>query len=421
MSAPPATDPSAGTAVAVSPPVVDAFADVPVTFTVTGGTKPYQAFSSNSVALPVEAAIQDSTFVVVPKPVTADTLVDITVRDAANVATTARATLKPSVLNNQVTFTPFAPTAAGCGNNAVCSGGDAQIVVKAVQNGVVLRNRAIRFDVFQGNFSLSAPGSGQLVNTLTINTDEQGEAVARVTANTGAATQVATLQTTDTTSGLSRRYNFNIVQQVSGTGILTTLPSGKVTFKGAKGLPGQPGSCPQPGFARVDFYVFGGTPPYRVVSPLPELISVNPSLVTTNGGSFTATMSGCGSTPFIVTDATNRSVETSIVEGTQGDAGDAVPATVNQLTSVTPNAITIACGQSASITLTGTGNFTSTQAVGGGNGFSVTPSAGVLPSVVTLRAFTGGVTTPVTINFTSGATTFPVIVTVTGTAGGNCP
>ncbi len=421
VSAPPASDPSAGTAVAVSPSTADVFADVPVTFTVTGGTKPYQAFSSNSVALPVDAAVSGSTFVAVPKPVVSDTAVDITVRDAANVAAIAKATVKPSVLNNQVTFTPFAPTASGCGNNAICAGGDAQMVVKAIQNGVVLRNRPIRFDVFQGNFVLIAPGTGQQVNSLTTNTDEQGEAVARLSVNAGAATQVATVQTTDTTSGLARKYNFNIVQQVSGAGILTTLPSAKVSFKGAKGSPGQPGSCPQPGFARVDYYIFGGTPPYRVVSPLPNLATIAPELVTTNGGSFVATLNGCGSVAFIVTDATNRSIETSVVEGTQGDAGDAVPTTVNQITNVAPNALTVACGQSASINLSGTGNFTSTQAVGGGNGFSVTPSAGVLPAIVTVRAFTGAVTSPVTVNFLAGATTFPVIVTVTGTVAGSCP
>ena len=77
---------------------------------------------------------------------------------------------------------------------------------------MILRNRAIRFDVFQGGFQLVTPGSGTLVSSLAINTDEQGEAVARITANVGAITQVATIQTTDVTSGLARRYNFTIVQ-----------------------------------------------------------------------------------------------------------------------------------------------------------------------------------------------------------------
>lgn len=420
VSAPPATDPSAGTPVSVSPPSVDAFPDIPVTFNVSGGTSPYQAFSSNNVALPVDTAISGTTFTALPKPVAAETTVDITVRDAANKSTTAKTTIKPSTLNNQVTFTPFGPTGSGCGGNAVCSGGDAQIVVKAVQNGLVLRNRAIRFDVFQGSFQLVTPGSNVLVNSLSVNTDEQGEAVARLSIAAGAATQVATIQTTDTATGLARRYNFNVVQQVSGAGLLTTLPSAKVTFKGAKGSAGQDGFCP--GAAAVDYYVFGGTPPYRIASPLPGFASVSPSLVGANGGGFTVTVNGCGSASLIVTDATNRSVETSIVEGIQGDKGDAAATTTSALTGIAPAILPLACGQSATIALAGTGDYVASVSTGGGAGLVVTPSAGKLSSSVTVSALSGkAVTTPATINFLAGATVFTATVNISGIVGSGCP
>ena len=366
VSAPPPPDPSAGTALAVSPSTVNLFADLPTTFTVTGGRPAYTAFSSNSAAVPVAATIVGSTFSVVPNPVTADTDVEITVRDAANTSVTAKATVKPSALLNQITFTPFGPTGTGCGSNTVCSGGDAQIVVKAVLNGVVLRNRSIRFDVFQGSFQLVTPGSGVLVNSLLINTDQQGEAVARITANVGAITQVATIQTTDVTSGLARRYNFTIVQQVSGAGILSSLPSTATTITGTKGAPGAEGNCPIG--ATVDYYIYGGTPPYNVASPQVAVATVAPSSVGTSGGKFTAQVTGCGKLAFIVTDASGRTVETSTLETLKGPNGDAVTPSTASLT-VTPSTLTIACGASGSVSVSGSGTFfTFVRSGGGGQG-----------------------------------------------------
>ena len=122
-----------------------------------------------------------------------------------------------------------------------------------MQNGLVLRNRAIRFDVFQGSFQLVTPGSNVLVNSLSVNTDEQGEAVARLSIAAGAATQVATIQTTDTATGLARRYNFNVVQQVSGRWFADHLAKRKGDIQRRKGSAGQDGFCP--GAAAVDYYV----------------------------------------------------------------------------------------------------------------------------------------------------------------------
>lgn len=414
------TAPSA-TPLAVSPPSADIFPDIPTTFTVTGGAPAYSAFSSNSVVLPVSSTVSGNTFTVVAKSVTADTPVEITVRDSASATpVTAKINVKPTTLNNLVTFTPVAPTGNGCGSNAMCSGGDALFAVKASLNGVVLNNRPIRFDVNQGSFQLVTPGSGALVSTLIVNTDEQGGATVRITANVGAATQVATIQSTDVTSGLARRYSFNIAQVTSGAGILSTLPSGVVTFKGAKGaVAGQDGTCPGGPGARVDYYVFGGTPPYSVASPLPGFAAISPSIIAKNGGGFSAQISGCGKTAFIVTDATGRTVETSAVEGIQGDKGDAVaasPLTVSQ------SALTIACGSSGTVILGGAGNFTASAANTAGDGFTISPTAGTLPNTVSLIAASGTVNSPVAVNFSSvGQSTVPVVVTITGTTSGKCP
>ena len=414
----PTPNPAAGTTLAVSPPTVDLFPDLPTTFTVTGGTSPYTAFSSNSAVLPITATVTGATFSVIPNAVPADMAIDITVRDAINGAATSKATVKPSTLINQITFTPFGPTAAGCGTNALCSGGDAQIVVKAVQNGVVLRNRSIRFDAFKGDFQFVVLATGAKVSSLIVNTDEQGEASARITANVGAATQVATIQTTDVNSGLSRRYNFNIVQQVSGVGILSTLPSSDITFTGTKGLPGGDGSCPS---GSVDYYIFGGTPPYNVVSPLPAVASVTPGIVGTNGGRFTAQVNNCGKVAFIVTDATGRTIETSSLISVQGAKGDAI--TTPPSLNVNVTSLTIACGASSSVSVSGSGTYTTTI-VGTTGGLFVTPSADTLTAggaPVTITINRGSSFSNLRVDFVNGSITKSVAVNVTGTsAPGTC-
>ena len=419
VSAPPAPDPAKGTPLAVSPPAADLFPDLPTTFTITGGTSGYTAFSSNSAVLPVTATVTGATFSVVPNAVPADTVIDITVRDAVNASATAKVTVKPSSLLNQITFTPFGPTANGCGTNALCSGGDAQIFVKAVQNGVVLRNRPIRFDAFKGDFQLVLLATGERVSSLIVNTDEQGEASARITANIGAATQVATIQTTDITSGLSRRYNFNIVQQTSGAGILSTLPSSDVTITGAKGTPGADGSCPIG--ATVDYYIFGGTPTYTVVSPLPGVASVTPGIVGTNGGRFTAQVTGCGKVAFIITDATGRTIETSSLISVQGAKGDAI--TTPPSLNVNVTSLTIACGASGSVTVGGSGTYTTTI-VGTIGGLFVTPSADTLTAggaSVTIAVNRGSSFSNPRVDFVNGSITKSVAITVTTSTPGTCP
>lgn len=414
VGSPPDTTPVVSTPLAVSPPAADLFPDVPTTFTITGGKPGYSAFSSNNVVLPVIATLPGATFTVIPGPVTAETTVDITVKDTANASASTKATVKPSTLINQVTFTPVGPTGNGCGANALCSGGDALFSITAALNGVVLRNRAIRFEVAQGGFQIITPGSGALVNTLQVNTDEQGVATARVTAIAGAPTQVATLKSTDTTSGMSRSYSFNIAQVTSGVGILSILPSAAITITGAKGAVGQDGSCPT---GRVDFYVFGGTAPYSVVSPLPGFALIAaPGVVSANGGSFTAQVLGCGRTSFIVTDATGRTVETSTVEGVQGAKGDTVTTTPF---NVSPSAFTLACGSTGTISLTGSGSFTA-FVTSGGAPFVVNPTADILPKSVSVSAGSGS-TTPAKVTFSSNGTSQIAEITLSGAVGTKCP
>ncbi len=403
----------------VQPGTADVFADVPTEFTISGGAAPYQAFTSNNVVIPVPA-VSGTKFTVVARSVVADTPVSVTVRDNLGASTVTTLNVRPTTLNNIVTITPIAPSGTGCGTG-LCSGGDARVVVTAIVNGVKLTNRPIRFDVFQGDFRFVTPGTNVQVTSLIINTDENGEAVARLTAIVTAPTQVATLTTTDTVTGLLRRASFNIVQTVSGVGILTSLPSGNTTFTGAKPGVGQPAQCPFGGI--VDYYIYGGSPPYVVVSPLPQFLSVSPSIVTTNGGSFRVTQSGCGTSQLIVTDAQNRVIETSQVIGALGPAGDAAPATPATALTVTPTAHTVGCGQTGTSTTSGSGTFTATITTPGvpPGAFTVTPTSGTIGNSIsfTRNAPNPLLTSPtsISINIVAGTITQTVVVTVPA----NCP
>ena len=407
------TTPAPVTPLGVLPSAADVFADVPVDFRVSGGTGPYTTASSNIVAVPAPT-ISGSNFTILAKSVNADTPVTITVRDSLGITTAAALSVKPTTLNNTVTLTPIAPSGTGCGSG-LCSGGDARVVVTAVVNGIKLTNRPIRFDVFQGDFRFVTPGTNVQVTSLIINTDENGEAVARLQAIVTAPTQVATLSSTDTVSGLVRRTNFNIVQTVSGTGILTSLPSGITTFTGAKPGVGLPAQCPFGGI--VDYYIYGGTPPYVVVSPVPQFLTVDPSIVTVNGGRVRITENGCASSQLIVTDAQNRVIETSQIVGALGPAGDAPPTPTPTSLTVTPTSQTLLCGQTGTSTLSGSGTYTSTITTAGvpPGSFTVTPASGAIPGTISFTRNNGVAAlspTTITVNIVAGTVTVPVTVNV---------
>jgi len=408
-------------ALGVLPGAADVFADLPTDFSISGGTGPYTAGSSNTVLVPAPAVTGSAAagfkITVIAKSANVDTPVTITIRDSLGATAALALNVKTTTLNNTVSITALSPTGTGCGTG-ICSGGDARVVVTAVLNGIRLRNRPIRFDVFQGDFRFVTPGSNALVTSILVNTDEQGEAVVRMTMLVTAPTQVATLTSTDTVSGLVRRTNFNIVQQTSGAGILSVLPSGTTTFTALKPAAGQPAQCPFGGV--VDMYIYGGTPPYTVVSPLPQFLSVTPSVVTTNGGSFRVTQSGCGSSSLIVTDLLNRVVESSLVVGAASPAGDAAPAPVAPSITVTPTTLTVGCGQTGTASVSGSGTFTATVSTAGvpPGAFTVTPTTGPIPGTI---SFTRNTSVPPAAPLTSptqivvnvsGATTVPVTVNV---------
>ncbi|MBC7622039.1 MAG: hypothetical protein H7232_01470 [Aeromicrobium sp.] len=409
-------------ALAVLPSAADVFADLPTDISISGGTPPYTAGSSNIVLVPSPAVTGSAAtgfkVTILAKSANVDAPVTVTIRDSLGATANIALNVKATTLNNAVSVTPLSPTGTGCGTG-ICSGGDARVVVTAVLNGIKLTNRPIRFDVFQGDFRFVTPGTNALVTSIVVNTDENGEAVVRMTVLVTAPTQVATLSSTDTVSGLVRRTNFNIVQQTNGAGILSILPSGTTTFTGGKPAVGQPAQCPFGGV--VDHYIYGGTPPYIVVSPLPQYLSVFPSIVTTNGGSYRVSQSGCGTSTLIVTDALNRAIESPSVASVVGPAGDAPPPTVPPTIAVTPTTLTVGCGQTGTASVSGSGTFTATVSTAGvpAGSFTVTPTAGTIPGTISFTRNNGvaaASATSIVVNIT-GATVVPVTITVPA----NCP
>ena len=118
------------------------------------------------------------------------------------------------------------------------------------------------------------------MSSLTVLSDATGTASVILKADVNAPTQVAQLSVTDLTSGQVLNGTFTIVQVTNGSQILTVVPT-EATITGAfKGI------C-STGFV-IDYYIFGGTPPYRISSTFPNSVTLVNSVVNTNGGFFRA-------------------------------------------------------------------------------------------------------------------------------------
>jgi len=292
--------------ITVTPASLEMSPGIPRTFIVAGGTPPY-AVAVNNPAVFATPTVSGASFTLLPKPVSIDTIVDVTVRDAATTApATAILTVKPTVFS--------------------------------------------------------------------------------------------------------------------------VLPSAAVSVTGASGVVvGQVGDCPKD--TAINYYIFGGQPPYSVFSPLITFLSVPPDTVTKSGGSFMVTVKDCGKASLIISDNFGTRLETASIEGLRGAVGTAVVTPF----SVTPTVLSIACGAADSVKLAGSGDFSANANVNTTNAtsnFIVTPSSGKLPATVSIgvRSGTNVVNSPVEVEFintSDAAATKPrvtALVTVTGrTSAGICP
>lgn len=354
----------------VNPSPATAYSGVPSALTITGGAGPFRAFSSNPGVLPIAQTVPGRTILLLANNVDADTDVIVTVQDLGPLQSAApqvqvTVTVRAAPLLNSLTITP---NLADCGTS-VCSGqtATATVTVTGPQGGP-LAGHAIRFDVIGSAYAIVSNNPAQpLVTSLTVFSDSSGKATVIIKANVDAPTQFAQLSVTDLTSGQTLIGNFVIVQVTDGTQIMTVIPS-DVTIKGAT-----KGSCSS-GFP-TDYYIFGGTPPYRVTSTFPASITLVNSTVNANGGFFEAITNGACVDPltFTIKDATGRVTTATLhnVEGTEEP-----PAPSDLAISPASYTQTVCLNSSFAFGISGgTPNYSVTAGNGGG-AVPVTPSSG---------------------------------------------
>ena len=301
-----APQPPAITPVFVLPATATVYSHTPATLSVSGGVAPYQAFSSNSALLPVAQAVNGATIVLLANDAAAVTVVVITVQDAIGQTATASVSVTPAPIFGTLTITP-ARTA--CGTNTVCAGDTATATVQVTgPGGGGIPNRQVRFDVVTGAFAIQSSNPAQpLVATRTVVSDANGNASVVLQAAVNAPTQPAELRATEVTTGNSVVGNFTIVQVTDGSAILSVIPA-TATIVGP-----DTATCTS-GF-RVDYYVYGGTPPYHVAATFPAGVTLVNSVVASPGGFFEAVTNGTCVNPltFTIVDAVGRQVTSQLI------------------------------------------------------------------------------------------------------------
>jgi hypothetical protein len=391
----------------VLPRTATVYYNMPATLTVFGGAPPYQAFSTNSDVLPVARNVVTDQILLAPANVAADTQVTVTVTDSSGANATAAITVKPAPLLNTLTITPApASPGVGCGT-AVCAGQTATVsaLVRSLA-GAGIQGRTVRFDKVEGNYQFitSNPGLPEtLANSITVTTGQDGLTVVRLRADANAPSQVAPIRATELTTGDILNSSFVIAQFADGVGALSAIPAtwmmrGPNASSCAANLP-------------VSYYIYGGTPPYRIQSTLPNFVNILPTLAQTNGGGFTATVTGTDCTssvgaPITITDATGRTIIVTLINtvgtGNSGANFNAIHIVPGDFASPV-----LACGQSMS-----------EQIVGGDIRLA---DGSVFPATFTVSTATPGVTATLTgktivITRTTGTTTSPATIFVSNGA-----
>ena len=334
---------------AVLPAAVVVFSGVPTSVFVTGGVPPYFAFSSNPAVLPVTQPVAGAAVPLVATNVSVDTAVTLTIQDSANKTATAAITVRAAPLLNALTIKPnFADCVTSVNPNAICSGqtGTATVTLQ-LPGGGAAPGRQVRFDVVAGPYAIAATGSGASVPTVTVTSDAGGNAQVIIRANVDAPTQPAQIRATDITSGQQVTGDFLIQQRTDGATILTVVP-GEATITGAF-----VDDCSQ-GF-RVDYFIYGGTPPYRVTQAFPTASSVigtsgvagTSAIVNAAGGLFEAVTNGTCVNPqtFSILDATGRQTTAQLfnLPGTETRPVATPPPDL----AIVPGAITYDCAVGA--------------------------------------------------------------------------
>ncbi|CAG0964010.1 hypothetical protein BURK1_00865 [Burkholderiales bacterium] len=324
--------------------IVIAYSQVPATIKIGGGLPPYQALSNNSAVLPVPLNVSGDTIVLVANPVAVgtDVPVAITVSDQSG---------QTAIANVIVRYAPLfaagltvTPSSANCGVN-VCDGGTAS--VRAVATGVggaPLPGRQIRFDVVYGPFSiLTSNPALPIAATLTVVTDGAGIADIQIQATPNATTQQAQVRATDVATGQQQIANFIVERRTSTDNLSVVPPTAQIQTL-------YNNAC-STGFI-VDYYIYGGTPPYTVAATFPTAVTISPTVVVASGSFFRATTNGTCVNPltFTIQDSAAKTVTATLINipGTQ-----APPVTPPPPPPPPPPALTVTPNAAVSDTCTG--------------------------------------------------------------------
>lgn len=313
--------------------IVIAYSGVPATLQIVGGVGPYTALSNNSAVLPVPFNVSGSTLVLVANPVAVgtDVPVAITIADQSGQTVISNVTVRYAPLFESGLV--VTPSSATCGSN-VCDGGTATVTTIATGIGSApLPGRQIRFDAIFGPFAIMTSNPGTpLAPTLTVVTDATGTATVQIQATANAPTQAAQIRATDVATGQTQLANF-VVQRTTNTDNLSVIPPSatiQTLYNNA---------C-STGFL-VDYYVFGGVPPYTVTASFPTSVSVVPTTIGASGGFFRVTTNGTCVNPvtFTVLDASGKLTTATLanIPGTQAPPSGGGSTPTPPALVVTPN------------------------------------------------------------------------------------
>lgn len=317
------------------PDIVTVYSNTPATLTISGGAPPYRSFTSNAAVLPISQSADAATIVLLPTTVSGDTVVTVTAQDSFGQTVASSVTVKPAPIFNTLVVRPNATT---CGANAVCSGQTATASVTVTgPGGAGIPNRQVTFAVITGDYAIQSNNPAQpLVSTLTVVSDANGVAQVLLRANNTAFTQPALLRATELTTGNQVTTQFTIVQTINGQAVLTVVPT-------SANITGPFQNECSAGF-RIDYFVYGGTPPYRVTSTFTDAVTIVNSVVNQSGGSFQAITNGTCVNPlvFSILDALGLQTTATLINA-PGSAVRPVPTPAPALV-ITPTTLTVAGG-----------------------------------------------------------------------------
>ena len=396
------------------------YAGMPTTFQIGGGRPPYQVTSGDQGILPMPFVVHGNSFTVIPNnPGVIDAglqpgelprrTISVDLRDSTGIFLRSVVAVAQNFLTGygvSITPTTCPDTASGGADPPaqLCAGGESALQMQATFNGSLAGNRQFRLEVIRGGFALRHPVTGQVSNSIVVNSDHSGTVMAIVQASAGTPTGLAVFRVVDVATGVYADHVFTI-GGISQSQNITPIPN-DFTFTGPLTT-----VC---GTGTADFIVFDGVPPYTAVSVNPN-IEVTPSVSNSQPGRFTIRATNPN---VCVTDATIVITDSRGGRGTvtvTTEPGDTEPEAPPAL-SAGPTTVTLGCGQSGSVAVVG----------GTGNYFAVSSNPNVTTAVSGNILTITRVGTPNTVGVGTQAVSVAVsdgraIVTITANVPATCP